>query len=87
MVLDELKVKAVNKFCSIFNAENKTTGCNLHINEVCFYDVAHIELSGRSLLIFNMNNELIGNVSCRSIISMCYLNSINDVVELTDIEF
>ena len=87
MVLDELKVKAVNKFCSIFNAENKITGCNLHINDVCFYDVAHIELSGRSLLIFNMCNGLIGNVSCRSIVSMCYLNSINDVVEVTDIEF
>ena len=87
MVLNELKVKAVYKFCSIFNAENRITGCNLHINEVCFYDVAHIELSGRSLLIFNMNNGLVGNVSCRSIVSMCYLNSINDVVELTDIEF
>ena len=61
MVVNELKVMAVNKFCSIFNAENKITGCNLHINDVCFYDVAHIELSGHSLLIFNMSKGLIGN--------------------------
>ena len=87
MVLNELKVNSVNKFCSIFNAENRITGCNLHINEVCFYDVANIELSGRSLLIYNMNNKLVGHVSCCSIVTMYYINSINDVVEFADMEF